>query len=75
MAAFHTNGIENFWNLLKRTLKGTYVAVAPEHLNRYLDEQTMRFNEREGTDADRFVKVMKSVRDRRLTYDRSTKGH
>jgi transposase-like protein len=69
----HTNGIENFWTLLKRTLKGTYVAVSPEHLNRYLDEQTMRFNERDGTDSDRFMKVMKSVRDRRLTYNRLTK--
>jgi transposase-like protein len=42
----HTNGIENFWSLLKRTIKGTYVSVEPFHLERYLAEQTFRFNER-----------------------------
>jgi transposase-like protein len=44
----HTNGIENFWSLLKRTIKGTYVSVEPFHLGRYLDEQMFRFNERKG---------------------------
>jgi hypothetical protein len=43
----HTNGVENFWSLLKRTLKGTYVNVEPFHLFRYLDEQAFRFNLRE----------------------------
>ena len=42
----HTNGIENFWSLLKRTLNGTYVAVEPFHLDRYVDEQVFRFNNR-----------------------------
>jgi transposase-like protein len=42
----HTNGLENFWCLLKRTIKGTYVNVEPFHLSRYLDEQAFRFNER-----------------------------
>jgi transposase-like protein len=42
----HTNGLENFWSLTKRTLKGTYVSVEPEHLLAYLDEQAFRFNER-----------------------------
>jgi transposase-like protein len=46
----HTNGIENFWSLLKRTLKGTYVSVEPFHLFRYLDEQAFRFNKRKLTD-------------------------
>ena len=49
----HTNNIENFWSLLKRTLKGTYVSVDPVHLNRYLDEQTFRFNERDDKDGGR----------------------
>ena len=54
----HTNGLENFWSLLKRTLKGTYVAVEPFHLDRYLDEQAFRFNNRATkdnplTDSDR----------------------
>jgi transposase-like protein len=53
----HTNGIENFWSLLKRTIKGTYVSIEPFHLFRYLDEQSFRFNTRKGTDADRFVKA------------------
>ena len=47
----HTNGVENFWSLLKRALKGTYASVEPFHLFRYLDEQAFRFNERGGNDA------------------------
>lgn len=65
----HTNGIENFWALLKRTIKGTYVSVEPFHLFRYLDEQTFRFNTRKGTDADRFVKAAAALTGKRLTYD------
>jgi len=67
-----TNGIENFWTLLKRTLKGTYVAVEPEHLFRYVDEQAFRFNNRKMKDGDRFVKVVGSVSGKRLTYKRLT---
>jgi transposase-like protein len=65
----HTNGLENFWSLLKRGIKGTYVSVEPFHLFRYLDEQSFRFNERDGEDADRFAKALGSVAGRRLTYD------
>lgn len=68
----HTNGLENFWCHLKRTVKGTYVSVEPYHLFRYLDEQAFRFNEREGNDAQRFEKVLKSVVGRRLTYKELT---
>jgi transposase-like protein len=57
----HTNGCENFWSLLKRALKGTYVSVEPFHLFRYLDEQTYRFNNRRLTDARRFVQALASV--------------
>ena len=64
----HTNGLENFWSLLKRGIRGTYVSVEPYHLFRYLDEQAFRFNEREGKDADRFGKALGSVAGRRLTY-------
>lgn len=64
----HTNGLENFWSLLKRALKGTYVAVAPFHLERYLDEQTFRFNRRKTTDGSRFREVLASVVGRRITY-------
>ena len=71
----HTNGIENFWSLLKRTLRGTYVHVDPEHLDRYVDEQALRFNERDENDSGRFAKVMESVPGRRLTYILLTKGH
>jgi transposase-like protein len=69
----HTNNIENFWSLLKRTLKGTYVSVDPVHLDRYLDEQTFRFNERADNDGSRFRKVVSSVTGRRLTYKELTK--
>jgi transposase-like protein len=65
----HTNGCENYWSLLKRAIKGTYVSVEPFHLFRYLDEQAFRFNNRFDTDADRFSAVVKSVVGRRLTYD------
>lgn len=65
----HTNGIENFWALLKRTLKGTYVSVEPFHLSRYLDEQVFRFNERKLNDKERFIGVLKAVSGKRLTYD------
>jgi transposase-like protein len=64
----HTNGLENFFSLLKRTLKGTYVAVAPFHLERYTDEQTFRFNQRKTNDAGRFRRVMSAVVGKRLTY-------
>jgi transposase-like protein len=69
---FHTNGIENFWSLLKRGIKGTYVSVEPYHLFRYLDEQAFRFNEREGEDRDRFTKTLQAVTGRRLHYDELT---
>ena len=66
--AIHTNGIENFWSLLKRSLGGTYVAVAPFHLNRYVAEQAFRFNERRTNDAGRFAFAMRNVTGKRLTY-------
>jgi hypothetical protein len=68
----HTNGIENFWSLLKRTIKGTYVSVEPFHLGRYLDEQMFRFNERKGKDKDRFLKAVGSISGKRLTYKQLT---
>jgi ISXO2-like transposase domain len=55
----HTNGLENFWSLLKRSISRTYVSVEPFHLFRYLDEQGFRYNERKSTDAERFVTAMK----------------
>ena len=70
----HTNGLENFWSLLKRGIKGTYVSVEPFHLFRYLDEQAFRFNERHDDDAGRFVRVMRDVVGRRLTFAELTGG-
>ena len=64
----HTNGMENFWSLLKRSIKGTYVSVEPFHLFRYLDEQVFRFNKRGLNDGERFLKVMEGVSGKRLTY-------
>src|SRR5215212_4507236 len=68
----HTNGLENFWSLLKRGISGTYISVEPFHLFRYLDEQAFRFNERDGKDADRFSKALGNVAGRRVTYDELT---
>jgi transposase-like protein len=65
----HTNGCENFWSLLKRDLKGTYVSVEPFHLFRYVDEQAFRYNNRRDMDdADRFNMVMDQIVGKRLTY-------
>jgi transposase-like protein len=66
----HTNGLENFWSLLKRTIKGTYVSVEPFHLFRYLDEQAFRFNERKDPDGDkgRFLTAAAGVIGKGLRY-------
>ncbi len=69
----HTNGIENFWSLLKRGIAGTYVSVEPFHLFRYLDEQAFRFNNRATkdnpmNDADRFSLALSQVAGKRLTF-------
>jgi hypothetical protein len=66
----HTNGIENFWSLLKRALGGTYVAVEPFHLDSYVDEQVFRFNNRKDMDdKGRFEHAMRNVAGKRLTYN------
>ncbi len=70
----HTNGLENFWSLLKRALRGTYVNVEPFHLFRYLDEQAFRFNERKDCDAGRFLKAVVGIIGKRLTYLDLTDG-
>jgi transposase-like protein len=64
----HTNGCENYWSLLKRAIKGTYVSVEPFHLFRYLDEQAYRFNERRMDDSERFTMALSQIVGRRLTY-------
>jgi transposase-like protein len=69
----HTNGIENFWSLLKRGLRGTYVAVEPFHLDRYIDEQIFRFNNRGSkeqpvNDGERFELLLSQIAGKRLTY-------
>jgi len=64
----HTNGCENFWSLLKRAIKGTYVSVEPFHLFRYLDEECFRFNNRKMTDSARFALAASAIVGKRLTY-------
>jgi hypothetical protein len=69
----HTQGTENFWSLLKRTLRGTYVAVEPFHLDRYLAEQVFRFNNRTTkdnplNDGDRLALAVSQISGKRLTY-------
>lgn len=68
----HTNGLENFWSLVKRAVKGTYVSVEPFHLFRYLDEQSFRFNARHDDDRGRFLSVLSSIVAKRLTYSELT---
>jgi transposase-like protein len=65
----HTNGLENYWSLLKRSIRGTYISVEPFHLFRYLDEQAFRYNTRqEMTESERFEEAMKQVVGRRVTW-------
>jgi transposase-like protein len=69
----HTQGIENFWALLKRSLGGTYISVEPFHLDRYVDEQAFRYNNRATkdnplTDKDRFALALSQISGKRLTY-------
>jgi transposase-like protein len=64
----HTNGMENFWSLLKRALHGTYISVEPFHLFRYIDEQACRFNTRKMNDAERFAEIVSEIGGKRLTY-------
>jgi transposase-like protein len=68
----HTNGLENFWSLLKRGISGTYVSVEPFHLHRYLDEQAFRFNNRKATDADRFNMALMGIVGKRVTFTELT---
>lgn len=73
----HVNGMENFWALLKRGLKGTYVCVEPFHLEKYVDEQVFRYNNRKDgdrklTDGERFKTAMSQIAGRRLTYSELT---
>jgi transposase-like protein len=68
----HTNGLENFWSLLKRGLHGTYVSVQPFHLFRYLDERVMTYNLRELDDYGRFTHVLRTAIGRRLTWSELT---
>ncbi len=74
----HTQGIENFWSLLKRGLGGTYVSVEPFHLFRYVDEQAFRFNNRldengdKLSDKDRFDRAISQIVGKRLTYSELT---
>jgi transposase-like protein len=69
----HTNGMENFWSLLKRGIGGTYVSVEPFHLFRYVDEQAFRYNNRKDkTDSERFTEAMSQVFGRRVTWNQLT---
>lgn len=64
----HTNSIENFWSLLKRTIKGTYVSIQAEHLQKYVEEQCFRYNNRENSDLGRFMELIRSVGGKGITY-------
>ena len=64
----HTNGLENFWSLLKRGIHGTYVSVEPYHLFRYVDEQAYRFNNRGITDGERFSMAVTGIVGKRVTF-------
>lgn len=66
--AVHTNGLENFWSLFKRCIKGTHVSVEPFHLEAYVDSEAFRFNNRDVKDGDRFVRALGGATSKRITY-------
>jgi transposase-like protein len=68
----HTNGLENFWSLFKRCIKGTHVSIEPFHMVRYLDAECFRFNNRSLNDAQRFVLALGGISGKRLTYEALT---
>jgi transposase-like protein len=69
----HTNGIENFWSLLKRSLGGTYISVEPFHLDAYVSEQVFRYNNRKDSDdSTRFASCIMGIQGKRLTYEEIT---
>lgn len=65
----HTNGLENFWSLFQRMYGGTYTHIDPRHLQAYFDELAYRFNTRQDNDTERFVGVLCSITNKRLTYN------
>lgn len=71
----HTNSVENFWSLLQRGLRGTYVSVEPYHLSAYVDEQCFRFNQRKANDGQRFVRALVMTKGCRLTYEKLTRAN
>ncbi|HLK55931.1 MAG TPA: IS1595 family transposase, partial [Chthonomonadaceae bacterium] len=70
-----TNGMEGYWNLLKRGYRGTYVQFSPQHTHRYLAEEDFRYNTRQEEDGDRFAQIVASVAGKRLTYRELTESH
>ena len=68
----HTNGLENFWSLVKRALHGTYVSIEPFHVFRYLDEQSFRFNNRKADDGQRFRRLLREIVGKRVSFDELT---
>ncbi len=68
----HTNSVENFWSLLKRSIHGTYVQVSPEHLSRYVEERAFAYNLRQQTDLTRFETALVQSVGRRLTWEQLT---
>jgi transposase-like protein len=70
-----TNGMENYWTILKRAYKGTHVHYSPQHLFRYLAEEDFRFNSRAQNDGERFAAALKGIEGKRLTYKELTESH
>lgn len=71
--AFSSNGLENYWSILKRGIIGTFHFVSPKHLQKYCDEFTERYNKRDISNIDRFVKAIEKCETNRLTYKILTK--
>ena len=71
----HTNNIEGFWSQLKRGVIGTYHYVSPQHLQRYCLEFETRYNQRDVSNIQRFIEVLKSSDKARIQYAELTTSH
>lgn len=71
----HTNGIESFWAMLKRSHKGTFHKISPKHLQRYVDEFATRHNLREQDTIKMMEETVAMMEGKRLTYQELIKDN
>lgn len=64
----HTNTVEGYFSLLKRSLIGTYHHVGAQHLQRYVSEFDFRYNKRDISDTERTEHALRGITGKGLMY-------